>query len=214
MKNNARYRLNKTNWMFSSLPRSMYEQVGDRVFTLLEHTHVSPEFISITILCNDDRLNFVVRNESWKKHVVEVAGLLLSGTYMKGTPGNINIPIELQFMFGSLPSKLFIHVQEITKSHLTISFPDSDINGSFRVSHIDFQAMFAFVSTERKDQLGNRIFGVPDSAKIIGIQPRGDIWSKGYVFSPSATSVKVEFEFKTDQDRLDAIKFLTNMKMN
>ena len=213
MKDNSRYRLNKTNSIFSSLlPRAMYDQVGDRVFTLLEHTHVSPGFISITILCNDDRLNFVVRTESWKKHVAEVTGLPLSGTYMKGTPGNINIPVDLQFMFGSLPSKLFIHVQEITKSHLTISFPDSGINGSFRVSHIDFLAMFAFVSAERQDQLGNKIFGVPDSAKIIGIQPR-EIWAKGSMFAPSATSVKVEFEFKTDQDRLDAIKFLTNMKV-
>lgn len=212
MKDNSRYRLNKTNSIFSSLlPRAMYDQVGDRVFTLLEHTHVAPGFVGITILCNDDRLNFVVRTESWKKHVAEVNDLPLSGTYMKGTPGVINIPTELQPLFGNIPSNVFIHIQDITKSHLTIMFPDLGI-GSFRVSHIDFRAMFAFVNTERKCPLGSDKFTIPDSAKVIGIQPR-EIWAKGSMFAPSATSVKVEFEFKTDQDRLDAIKFLTNMKV-
>ena len=214
MKTNTSYRLHKTNQLFSSLPRHMYEVIGEKYFSLLSIDSSGDGYKSITTLCDGRTNNFVVRTESWKKHVAEVNGLPLSGTYMKGTPGNINIPVDLQFMFGRLPSKLFIHVQEITKSHLTISFPDSGINGSFRVSHIDFQAMFAFVSTERKDPLGSDKFVIPDRAKIIGVQSRGDIWSKGSMFAPSATSVKVEFEFKTDQDRLDAIKFLTNMKVN
>lgn len=213
MKTNTSYRLHKTNQLFSSLPRAMCEHIGDKYFTLLSIDSSGDGYKSITTLCDGKTHNFVVRNESWKKHVVEVAGLPLSGTYMKGTPESINIPFDFRYLFKNLPGKLFIDVKEITQSHVTISFPD--INAArYRVSHIDFQAMFAFFSTERKDPLGSDNFVIPDSAKVNGVQARGDIWSKGSVFAPSATSVKIEFEFKTDQDRLDAIKFLTNMKVN